>query len=352
MSRQYLAFESSLRSLTWILPGRFHDAELASESLAAFLNVVSMYNDTLLSRAVQNDPTYKPLLPPSPHSRYTRAWTDRDLYYKWAARTLELLRFTQLLVEMGLRRTVSSKSRWRVIILLETIKASLRILLLRLSRRPLVSPPIPERDFDPATMPAPSTSSSPTLAPSSPSSSPPATPEHLKNNHIPLPPHPLLASPPVAKTSVIIDDYLLPKALQTSTIKPAMSLIRALSSPQDWLSEILYILRPLVYAVLFVRDRQKKTNRALTAILVLEVLSRNLRRSVPASSSLERAEYARRDREILWYLFRGNIWDTYTRPKLEGFAERWAQAPVLGMVGGFMRDWIPLIDEYYYYTAP
>lgn len=108
-------------------------------------------------------------------------------------------------------------------------------------------PPIPERDFDPATMPPPSTASSPTIAPSSPASSPPATPDHLKNNLVPLPPHPLLASPQVAQTSVIVDEYLLPKALQTSAMKPALSLVRTLSSPQEWLSEILHILRPLVY---------------------------------------------------------------------------------------------------------
>lgn len=90
--------------------------------VSAFLNVVSMYHDTLLAKAVENDPKYKPLLPPSQHSRYVKAWTDRDVTYKWAARALELIRFTQLLIEMGLRRTVSSQVRWRVVILLESIK--------------------------------------------------------------------------------------------------------------------------------------------------------------------------------------------------------------------------------------
>jgi peroxin-16 len=131
-------------------------------------------------------------------------------------------------------------------------RAFLRFVLLRITRRPLLAPPMPERDFDPVTLPPPSITSSPTLAPSSPSSSPPATPEHLRNNHVPLPPHPLLAPPPPARFDTSVEDYLLPKALMTPSVKPSISLVSPLSSPTDWLSEIIYIMRPLVYG-LFVR---------------------------------------------------------------------------------------------------
>ncbi|KAF8640658.1 hypothetical protein AX17_000315 [Amanita inopinata Kibby_2008] len=344
--------ESSLRSITWFLPGRFKDAELASEALTTLLNVMSMYHDTLLSRFMRSDPKYKPLIPSSLHTRFTRAWTEKDVFYKWAARALELIRFTELVVEMGLRRRVSSRNKWRGVVLLETIKAVLRLMLLRTTRRPLLSPPIPERDFDPASLPPPSNASSPTLAPSSPSlSSPPLTPDHLKNNHIPLPLHPLLSNAHNSRHSdPSVEDYLLPKALTTSSVKPALALVNTLSSPIDWGAEVIYILRPLVYASLLASDR--RSNRPLIAALVMEVVARNLRRTPPPSSSLERKEYARRDRDMLWYLLRGSLWDTYTRPKLEGFAEKTAHVPLVGLFGALIKDWIPLIDEYYYYTAP
>lgn len=83
---------------------------------------MSLYHDTLLAKIVKSDPKYKPLIPTSLHTRYTRAWSDRNSRYKWAARALELLRFTELLIEMGLRRKVSAKNKWRAIILLEFIK--------------------------------------------------------------------------------------------------------------------------------------------------------------------------------------------------------------------------------------
>ncbi|KAF8202919.1 peroxisomal membrane protein PEX16 [Pholiota molesta] len=343
--------ESSLRSITWFLPGRFKDADFASEALTTSLNVISMYHDTLLDRVVKANPSYRPLIPTSMHTRFTKAWVDKDSLYKWAARVLEIIRFTQLFIEMTLKRKVSEKIKWRSIILLEVIKASLRLLLLKLTNRPLVSPPLPERDFDPTTLPPQSNTTSPTLAPSSPSHSPPMTPDHLRNNLIPLEPHPLLTS---SQSDVSAEDYLLPKALTTSSVKPSLSLVRPLLAPRDWIAEVVYVLRPLVYASLLVADRRahERTNKPLIVVLFMEFISRNLRRAPPASATLERAEYARRDKDMLWYLLRGSIWDSYTRPKLESFVSSTAHTPLLGLFGSLLKDWIPLVDDYYYYTAP
>ncbi|KAF5385445.1 hypothetical protein D9757_005329 [Collybiopsis confluens] len=359
--------ESSLRSLTWFLPGRFKDAELASEALSASLNMMSMYHDTLLTRIVQSDLRYRPLIPFSLHTRFTRAWADKSSRYKWAARLLETIRFTELVIEMGLRRNVSPRNRYRGIILLEIMKSAsilsfsflklisfnyraiLRLMLLRITRRPLIYPPIPERDIDPTAL-APSTDSSPTLAPSSPPTSLPTTPDHLRNNRVPLPQHPPLAVSPPPRSDVSIEEYLLPKALTTTSVKPLLSLVRPFSSPQEWMAEVVYISRPLVYATMLFSDR--KSNRPLITILVMEFVSRSLRRDVPPSASLERSEYAKRDRDMLWYLFRGSIWDSYTRPKLSSIAASFSSMPILALFGTVMQDWIPLIDEYYYYTAP
>ena len=90
--------------------------------MSASLNALSMYHDTLLARAIENEPKYKPLLPPSFHSRFTRAWAENHVRYKWTARALELIRFVELLLEMGLQRKMAAKSRWRAITVLEALK--------------------------------------------------------------------------------------------------------------------------------------------------------------------------------------------------------------------------------------
>lgn len=123
----------------------------------------------------------------------------------------------------------------------------LKFSLLRITRRPLLSPPIPERDIDPENLPPPSTNSSPTLAPSSLGSSPPGTPEHLRNNHEQLSPHPLLTAPPPTNKTSMVEDFLLSKALTTSSVKNPTSLVKALLGPREWIAEGIYILRPLIY---------------------------------------------------------------------------------------------------------
>ncbi|KIY64188.1 peroxisome membrane protein [Cylindrobasidium torrendii FP15055 ss-10] len=333
--------ESTIRSMTWFLPGRFKDGELVSEGLSALLNTTSMYHDTLLAQVVQANPKYKALIPPSLHSRYTRAWSIKSDMYKWAARALELIRFTELLLEMALRRKVSPQNRWRGIVLLEVIKAGLRLLLLRITRKPLLQPPIPEREFDPTALP-----DIPQPSQSDEGSSSEGTPEHLKNNR--ELPHPLI-SPPPTRSATAVEDYLLPKALSTNSVKPSLSLLRSLSGPKEWTAEIIYVLRPLVYASLLA---SKKPSRALPAVLALEFITRSLRRNASPAAQLERQEYASRDKDMLWYLLRDSIWRDYTRPKLDAVAERTLRTPIVGLFGSLLKDWIPLIDEYYYYTAP
>jgi len=101
---------------------RAPESRLIFVLVAALLNTTSLYHDTLLNEVIQSDPKYKPLIPSSPHSRYTRAWAKKDSRYKWFARTLEVLRYLELLIEMGLRRKTSDRTRWRVVTLIECVK--------------------------------------------------------------------------------------------------------------------------------------------------------------------------------------------------------------------------------------
>jgi peroxin-16 len=125
-----------------------------------------------------------------------------------------------------------------------------------------------------------------------------------------------------------VEEFLLPKALTTSMVRSPLALMRPLSGSVQWAGELLYILRPLVYGTLKVLlfmlrelilsaavmlSRDRKSSRPLTVLVVMELLSRNLRRVPSTSATLERSEYARRDRDILWYLLRGSIWEGYTK---------------------------------------
>jgi peroxin-16 len=39
------------------------------------------------------------------------------------------------------------------------------------------------------------------------------------------------------------------------------------------------------------------------------------------------------------------------RPTLEAVARKTQRIPLVGLVGGLLSDYVPLIDSFYYYTA-
>ena len=115
------------------------------------VQLLSLYHDSLLARAVARLP--KAQQPhPSPHNRYTKFWTKNSSAYRRLALTLQVIQYTELLCEMAAKRR-GEQARWRVVCLLEAVKAICRLLLLRLTNsRPLLSPPLPEREVDPSTL--------------------------------------------------------------------------------------------------------------------------------------------------------------------------------------------------------
>ncbi|KMU86640.1 YlPEX16 [Coccidioides immitis H538.4] len=151
--------ESALRSLTYIipgswhpsmiLPGRFRESELASESIHSGVQLLSLYHDSLVARVISRLPLTVPRSPPTPHARYTKYWTSSSALYRRVALVLQMIKYTELLWEMIARRR-GEKIRWRVVVLIEGLKAFCRLILLRLTNsRALVSPPLPEREVDP-----------------------------------------------------------------------------------------------------------------------------------------------------------------------------------------------------------
>ncbi|MCO5598732.1 hypothetical protein L7F22_052830 [Adiantum nelumboides] len=191
---QITSVESSLRSITYFLPGRFPDSELAGEAVYSALNLLGLYHDSILVRllsprsmprsigssstsrntnlsrstaALQANATPQsvsttgaPAPPatysklqhtPSEHARYTHHFSDSSTAYSRLARVLVIIGYVELLSEMVARRKLGPKKAWDVVVGIESVKVVLRLALLRLTEsRPTIQPPIPEREVDPA----------------------------------------------------------------------------------------------------------------------------------------------------------------------------------------------------------
>lgn len=300
--------EGALRSLTYIIPGRFRDAEIASESVHSGVQLLSLYHDSLLARAVGRLSGLQKRHQ-SPHTRYTRFWTQKSPAYKRLALTLQIIQYVELLCEMAGKRR-GEKSRWRVVVLLESIKAMCRLLLMRLTNsRPLLSPPLPEREADPSTI----EENQGDGLESPPSEKSDETQWTMPRTGLSLPTLP---------SSTDISTYLLSKVLTADDIKPPKALMHRVSGMGE-LAEVLYILRPVIYAVAmqYWASKNKKSWQPWMLGVAIEYGARQLAKKdmqertggMRGLTALEKEELKKRGWGLGWWIMRGAFYETFTK---------------------------------------
>ena len=391
--------ESSLRSLTYLLPGaRLHDTELASESVHTFVQLLSIYHDHILKNhavilalsptvlRAKRASTQRPK--PSLHSRYTTFWTSSSSLYSKVAIALKIVQYTELLWEMIARRRGGEKTRWRVVVLLESFKAICRLLLLRLTNlRPTVTSPMPLReDFAPAQpegeedefseeelkpdnfdvktalgdagVPTPPLSDAGKQPPSSMTITDPFS---MPRTGFTLP---TLPSPET------VSAYLLNHVLTADDVKPAKQLLHRLTTMRGQAAEVIHTLRPLVYALLMERIARtygyegNKWKRHWTPWLMgvtIEYVARQLAKQdlaerIPGGarnglSALEREEINKRGWNLAWWGMRGAFYENVTKVWIHGVAESLKGKPLLDLVGGIVEDYEFLWGNYYFSTS-
>ena len=213
------------------------------------VQLISLYHDSLLTRAVARLPkAQQPHV--SPHNRYTRYWTKHSSAYRRLALTLQVVQYTELLCEMAAKRR-GEATRWRVVTVIESIKAICRLLLLRLTNsRPLLTPPLPEREIDPSALEEGAHSASGIESPPS---------ERSEETAWTMPRTGL--SLPTLPSSADISSYLLSKVLTADDVKPPKALLHRVSGIGS-AAEILYILRPVIYAFAMAHYARRNKGKA------------------------------------------------------------------------------------------
>ncbi|KAL2015541.1 hypothetical protein VTK56DRAFT_5252 [Thermocarpiscus australiensis] len=395
-AHQVSQIESTLRSLTYIIPGRFRDAEIASESIHSGVQLLSLYHDTLLHRALTRSKLSRP---PSPHTRYTRFWTRKSALYRRIAYVLQIVSYVELLCEMAAKRR-GERTRWRVVVLIEAVKAACRLLLLRITgSRPLVTPALPEREpvpdepsdgdddggeeeeegssvlaaheeedgraADDAAAPTHANGPSPHNHHHHYPSSLPKTPSQQQpnpNGEWPMP-RTGMSLPPLPLPGDT-SSYLASRVLTADDIKPAPKLLNRLRGAGPQAAEVLHILAPLVFAAATTlaargckaggekEDNNKKRRRraAWTPWLLAvgaELAARRLRDRGLRTTALEREEWSRRGWALCWWAMRGAFYEAVTKGVVEGVRRR-----MPGLVAGILEDYEYLWENYYFSTSP
>ncbi|KAK3986342.1 peroxisome membrane protein [Cladorrhinum sp. PSN332] len=349
-SHQVSQIESTLRSLTYIIPGRFRDAEIASESIHSGVQLLSLYHDRLLRRAATLSKVPIPSLSqPSPHSRYTRFWALKSALYRRVAYILQIVNYVQLLCEMSAKRR-GERTRWRVVVLLEAIKALCKLVLLKITKsRPLVMPVLPERepipeepeeypDLDEEDDDEGNGGQGGDVSRKRVSGLGPNGEWSMPRTGMSLP-----TLPAPGDTS----GYLLSRVLTADDIKPATNLLNRLQGSAQ-MAEVLHILSPLIFAIALARskDRRKSWTPWLLGVGV-EIAARQLRDRGLRTTPLEREEWGRRGWAMGWWTMRGAFYENVTKGMVEGVRKR-----VPGLVAGILEDYEYLWENYYFSTGP
>ncbi|KAM3521670.1 hypothetical protein NHJ13051_006087 [Beauveria bassiana] len=358
---QVSQIESALRSLTYIIPGRFRDAEIASESIHSGVQLLSLYHDNILGKAVSKLP-----VPPvrTAHARYTRFWAEKSALYRRVAMLLQMVIYTELLWEMSAKRRGGEKSRWRVVLLLEGIKAFCRLLLLRITRtRQIVTPPLPEREPIPDEIDEEQNKPQ-DLAIGSESEFALEDGGSINGNLMTSQDTQQMTNAPVGREWTMprtgmslpslpesgdISSYLLSRVLTADDIRPATKLLNQLRGIGH-AAEVLHILAPLAYVVALMRTKNKRSWTPWMIGLAVEYAARQLRDTSNGTSlrttPLERDEWNKRGWSMLWWSMRGAFYENVTKGMVMGVSRR-----MPSFIGGILEDYEYLWENYYFSTS-
>lgn len=261
---------------------------------------------------------------------------------------LQMVVYTEMLCEMSAKRKGGEKTRWRVVVILEAIKAICRLLLLRITRsRPIVTPVLPEREPIPEDAPEEdedevSKSDSELMDELSPqTASQMLKPPHEREWTMPR----TGMSMPSLPSSGDISSYLLGRVLSADDIKPATKLLNQLQGSGQ-AAEVLYILAPLIYAIALARSKHRRSWTPWLVGLAVEYAARQLRDRSLRTTSLERDEWNKRGWAMAWWMMRGAFYENVTRGVVGGVTKR-----MPGFIAGILDDYEYLWENYYFSTS-
>ncbi|KAF2168079.1 hypothetical protein M409DRAFT_65614 [Zasmidium cellare ATCC 36951] len=331
--------EGALRSLTYLVPGGLKMSDISTESLNSGVQLIALYHDSLLSRALAQHlrtPRHQ-----TPHNRYTRFYCQKSSTYRRTATTLHIVQYTELLLEMMAKKK-GEKARWRLVVFLEAIKAVCRLILMRLTNsRPLLTPPLPEREV----VEEKEAQEDEALA------SPPSERSEAGSEQWTMP-RTSLTLPPLP-SSDDISSYLLSKVLTADDIKPPKALLHRTSGFGE-IAEVMFILRPVIYAVAMSYWSQREDGKGKTdwrpwllgvsiEYGARQLAKHDLERRRPGGArgltQLEREEMKKRSWSLAWWTLRGAFYENITRGMVDGFASKLKNKPILDMIGNFVEDY-------------
>ncbi|KAL8900148.1 MAG: hypothetical protein Q9192_001233 [Flavoplaca navasiana] len=353
--------ESTLRSLTYLIPGTVlhRNAYLNNQVLTLVgLNVtplvhtstllLSLYHTSILRRHFPSPS------PPSPQTRYTAFYAARSRLHSSSAILLQTIQYTELLCEMFFKRRGGEKARWRLVVVLELIKAICRTIMFWVTGRRMViegrgtgeRPNIPEQQQQ---QPEHAEDQLPQQQKES-AGDQEITVREERNKEWNMPRTGMKLPVLPTQDGESITDFLSKRVISADDIKVASQLVRKITSYQGQLAELMWIARPLIYAL-----AMQKLQGFGMEVAARELGKKHVRERTIGGwrgmTGLEKEELRRRGWGMAWWGMRGAFYENITKSWIQGFAGKLKGKPLLDIVGGIVEDYDYLWGEYYFSTA-